>query len=92
MTVYVVSQFVLTLSFAVFVLVLVSADGPGDRLVPAVVFILWSLSNVAGLTEGRRWAMPSEVVRVTFVALLVAAWLTGPAALAAGSLSPAGLP
>jgi len=92
MTVYVVSQFVLTLSFAVFVLVLVSADGPGDRLVPAVVFILWSLSNVAGLTEGRRWAMPSAVVRVTFVALLVAAWLAGPAALAAGSLSPAGLP
>jgi len=90
MTVYVAAQFVVTLAFAV--LVLAFGERDGDRLVPAVLLVVWSLSNVAGLTEGRRWAVPSEVVRMTFVALLVAAWLTGPAALAAGFLSPAGLP
>ena len=90
MTVYVAAQFVVTLAFAV--LVLAFGERDGDRLVPAVLLVVWSLSNVAGLTEGRRWAVPSEVVRMTFVALLVAAWLTGPSALAAGFLSPAGLP
>ena len=69
--VYVSLQFAVTLAFAVYILA--RADTITDRLLlaSAAAFTVWSLSNLAGLIERRRWAFASEMVRLAVAAAVV---------------------
>jgi len=67
---YVSLHFLVTLGFAVSLLV--SAPRRTDTLTIAasVAFVLWSLGNGAGLTERRWWATGSEAARLALAATL----------------------
>ena len=67
---YVSLQFLATLGFAVSLLVTAPQRTDHAVLVASVAFVLWSLSNGAGLTERRWWAGASESLRLAVVTTL----------------------
>ena len=57
----------------------------GDLALLAVL-VLWALLNVGGIFDHRRWAFPSEMVRLPVTAAVLGLRLTGGASLVAGRL------
>lgn len=73
---YAAAQSALTVAFAVYVLWL-REQHPMALLVPASAAILWSLSSVGGLLDGRPDAARREIARLGATAVLGAVLLTG---------------
>ncbi len=73
-TAYAVFQFVLVLVVANVVLLAADQHTPRRELVVPSLFVLWSLVNLGGVFELRRWAFWSELPRV--VALAVGVYVT----------------
>ncbi|MBL8143934.1 MAG: sterol desaturase family protein [Acidobacteria bacterium] len=81
---YVSLQFLVTLGFAVSLLVSAPSRTDVLTLAASVVFVLWSLGNGAGLTERRWWAGASEALRLAAAgALALHALATKPIAIPA---------
>jgi hypothetical protein len=57
--------------------VLLAAEGSLQltRLVAAAVLVSWALLNVGGIFDHRRWALPSELIRLPITAFALAAML-----------------
>jgi sterol desaturase/sphingolipid hydroxylase (fatty acid hydroxylase superfamily) len=71
---YALVQFVGALSLAVGILVVDHALGRRALIVP-VALVLWALLDVGGILDHRRWAFPSELLRLPVTALTLAGWL-----------------
>jgi alkylglycerol monooxygenase len=72
--VYVLLNFALAVA-GTFALMLWGSGLGGPVLAAGAVLVLLTLLTGAGLTEGRRWARPLEIARVTVVALALAGYV-----------------
>ncbi len=63
LTTYVITQFTLTLVISVMFLSSYK-QLPGSVLIALAVWIIWGLTNIGAIYERRRWAMPSELLRL----------------------------
>jgi hypothetical protein len=67
-----------TLALAIGLLAMARSFSRGELVLPATL-VLWALLNIGGILDHRRWALPSEVLRLPVTAATVAGWLpTGP--------------
>jgi hypothetical protein len=81
---YAFVNFVGVLVLAVVLLAAGNTMGRGE-VAMLVVLVLWGLLNVGGIFDHRRWALPSEIVRLPVTAVALAAELPdGPWRLPAG--------
>jgi sterol desaturase/sphingolipid hydroxylase (fatty acid hydroxylase superfamily) len=71
---YVLAHFVGALALAVGILVADGSMARGTLFVPAAL-VLWALLNTGGILDHRRWAFPSELLRLPVTAAALAAWL-----------------
>jgi sterol desaturase/sphingolipid hydroxylase (fatty acid hydroxylase superfamily) len=71
---YALSHFVGALALA-FGLMAAGNLLPRGALVGAAVLVLWALLNIGGIFDHRRWALPSELLRLPATAIALAATL-----------------
>src|SRR4029077_19864800 len=71
---YALAQFVTALLLAVGLLA-AGTSLPRGELVVAAVLVLWALLNIGGIFDHRRWALPSELLRLPVTAATLAARL-----------------
>ena len=71
---YVLAHFVATLPLAIGLLAAAKSLSRGELVVPAAL-VLWALLNIGGILDHRRWALPSELLRLPVTAAMLAAWL-----------------
>ena len=68
---YVLVNFVAALLLAVWLLV-AGKSLAGGEIAAGVLLVLWALLNIGGIFEHRRWAFPSELLRLPVTAAIVA--------------------
>ncbi len=88
LNVYVVVNFVGTLLLAVALLAAGKSLGRGELAVVAAA-VLWALLNLGGIFDHRRWAFPSELLRLVVTAAVLGGKLPNGPTLVAGQLSVA---
>jgi len=71
---YALAHFVAALLVAIVLLAAERSLAP-VRLVVAAVLVLWALLDIGGIFDHRRWALPSELIRLPVTALALAATL-----------------
>jgi alkylglycerol monooxygenase len=71
---YAFTHFVGTLALAIGLLATARSLSRGELVLPAAL-VLWSLLNIGGIHDHRRWALPSELLRLPVMAGILAAWL-----------------
>ena len=64
LTAYAVFQFLLVLAVANAILLAADRHAPRRELVAPTLFVVWSLANLGGIFELRRWALWSELLRI----------------------------
>jgi alkylglycerol monooxygenase len=75
---YVLAHFVGTLALAIGLLATAKSFSRGELVLPAAL-VLWALLNIGGILDHRRWALPSELLRLPVIAATLAGWLpSGP--------------
>jgi sterol desaturase/sphingolipid hydroxylase (fatty acid hydroxylase superfamily) len=84
---YAFAQFLPLIAATFFMLLSDQATPPGP-LVVAALLVFWTLLTVGGLLDGRRWAVPLEVARLTALAALLVAWTPLPASAGRLALAP----
>ena len=65
-----------TLLLAIGLLAVAKSLSRGELVLPAAR-ALWALLNIGGILDHRRWALPSELLRLPVSAAVLAAWLPG---------------
>ena len=85
LNVYALVNFVVALLLAVVLLAAGRSFGRGELGLLAML-VLWALLNVGGIFDHRRWAFPSEMVRLPVTAAVLASRFAGGASLVAGRL------
>ena len=88
LNVYVVVNFVGTLLLAVALLAAGKSLGRGE-LGAFALLVLWALLNLGGIFDHRRWAFPSELLRLVVTAAVLGGKLPNGPTLVAGQLSVA---
>jgi len=86
LSIYALVQFA-PLIAATFFMLLWQTTAPVAGLAVAAVLVYWTLLSLGGLVDGRRWALPAELLRlaaVAAVAILVPLPVARPAAVAVG--------
>jgi alkylglycerol monooxygenase len=83
---YAFVNFVAGLLLAIGLLALGSRLDRGELMV-LVILVLWALLNVGGIFDHRRWAFPSELVRLPVTAAVLSSRLAGGSALSEGQLA-----
>ena len=73
---YVLTQFAVTLVLSVAVLLLSDSHAPLSEILFPTVFVLWSLGNLGGVLERKRWALAAEVLRLAALPWGVASVVT----------------
>jgi alkylglycerol monooxygenase len=71
---YVLVHFVGTLALAIGLLAMAKSFSRAELVLPAAL-VLWALLNFGGILDHRRWALPSELLRLPVMAGMVAGWL-----------------
>jgi hypothetical protein len=71
---YAVVHFVAALLLAVALLAAENSWARGELFVAAAL-VLWALLDIGGIFDHRRWALPSEIIRLPVTAVLLAAKL-----------------
>ena len=64
LTAYAVFQFLLVLAVANMILLAADRHAPRRELIVPTLFVVWSLANLGGILELRRWAIWSELPRI----------------------------
>lgn len=77
MNLYVLAQFIVTLVISVGVLDLGDQKQPLWLIAGPALLVLWSVANLGGILDRRRWALWSEIARLVGLPLAAALWWRG---------------